>query len=191
MSWAKLSGAFSAQVAVRKVEQRFGLVGFARMVKLVELLATSSTRAAGSISMRPSDWLDALQIHRPELDEFLAYLQAAGWLTVEQGGEPGAPLTVVLANAALYLPDSSDPQLFTEAAQWADWCAVELAAPAWLINDPHTQQLFRRWCASNVTTREMAEAVQRALSASAQLSPTELHEQLQIVRRQRLQAARA
>jgi hypothetical protein len=190
MTWARLSGAFSAQVAVRKVEQRFGLAGFARMVKLIELLATSAERSTGRVTMRASDWLDALQIGRQELDEFLAFLQAAGWLSVEQGADPAAPLSVTLANAALYLPANDGPQLFVDPVQWGDWCAVELSFPNWLIRDPHTQGLFRRWCASNVTTGEMVEAAKAAVAASAQLSPSELHEQLQAIRRQRIEQAR-
>lgn len=189
MSWAKLSGVFSAQPVVRKVEQRFGLAGFGRMVKIVELLATSNERTAGRVALRPSDWIDALQCVRHELDEFLGYLQKAGWLTVAQDDE-GAPLVVTLSNPAQYLPDGSDPQLFTEAAQWAEWCATDLTFPAWLINDPATQQLFRRWCAANVTTQEMAEAADLAIAAAKAVSPVELHEQLQAVRRQRLEKAR-
>lgn len=189
MSWVKLSGAFSGQPVVRKVEQRFGLAGFAQMVKVLELLSTSPARSAGVIELRPSDWLEALQLGREELDKFLAYLQAAGWLTFSQE-DACAPLVVTVSNAALYLPAAEDPQLFTAPAQWADWCAVELAFPAWLIKDAHTQQLFRRWCASNVTTSEMTEAVHAAVDAKATLSPVELHEQLSAVRRQRLEKAR-
>lgn len=189
MSWAKVSGAFSAQPVVRKVEQRFGLAGFARMVKIIELLATSPARNTGAVALRPSDWRDALQCGEQELTEFLAYLQKAGWLAVAQE-DAAAPLVVTLANAALYLPDGADPQLFTTPAQWADWCSVDLSFPAWLISDPATQALFRRWCASNVTTQEMAEAVNLAIAGGVNLSPVELHEQLQTVRRQRIEKAR-
>jgi hypothetical protein len=189
MTWAKLAGDFSAQPVARKVEQRFGLAGFARVVKILELLACSTDAASGVVSMPASDWLDVLQCGRLELDEFLRFLEKAGWLTVG-GDEPGAPLAVTVTNAAAFLPDATDPQLFTRADQWRAWCSVELAAPQWLLDDAATQRLFRIWCAVNVTTAEMLDAVKAAIDAKGDVGPATLHEQLNIIRRARLERAK-
>jgi len=189
MTWAKLAGDFSAQPVARKVEQRFGLAGFARVVKILELLACSPDAATGIIAMPASDWLDALQCGRHELDEFLRFLQAAGWLTAEPS-EPGTPLAVTVTNAAAFLPDAADPQLFTRPEQWRAWCSVDLAFPQWLLDDPATQRLFRIWCAVNVTTEELQAAACAAIDAKAALSPATLHEQLNIIRRARLERAK-
>jgi hypothetical protein len=189
MTWAKLAGDFSAQPVARKVEQRFGLAGFARVVKILELLACSPDAVAGIVAMPASDWLDAMQCGRHELDEFLRFLQAAGWLSAEQA-EPGVPLVVTVTNAAAFLPDAADPQLFTRSEQWRDWCSVELTFPAWLLDEPATARLFRIWCAVNVTTAEMQAAVNAAIDAKASLSPTALHEQINIIRRARLARAK-
>ena len=190
MTWAKLAGDFSAQPVARKVEQRFGLAGFARMVKILELLACSATARAGVITMPVSDWLDALQCGTHELDEFLRYLTKAGWLATEQGEDPGAPLAVTVTNAATYLPAAADPQLFTEAAQWRAWCSAELAFPAWLLDDAATQRLFRLWCAVNVTTDELQQAVDAAIATKGDLSPATIHDQLNAIRRARLAKAK-
>lgn len=190
MSWVKLPADLSAQPLARKVEQRFGLVGFARLVKLLELLAASAERDACVIALPASDWEEALQVGRADLDTFLAYLEAAGWLSRDQGAEPGAPLRVTLLQAETLLPAATDPQLFSRANQWAQWCTAELGMPPGVTSDPYTLQLFRRWCASNVTLDEMQEAVQLAIAKHNSLKPTDLHEMLQAVRRTRLERAR-
>lgn len=190
MTWAKLAGDFSAQPVARKVEQRFGLAGFARMVKILELLACSPNAATGIVSMPASDWLDAMQCYRHELDEFLRFLQAAGWLVFAQDEAAGAPLVVTVTNAAALLPTAADPQLFTTAAQWRDWCSVELAFPAWLLDDQSTQRLFRLWCAVNVTTEELLQAVAAAIDTKGDPSPATIHDQLNVLRRARLAKAK-
>jgi hypothetical protein len=186
-----LAGDLSNQPLTRKVEQRFGLPGFARLVKLLELLAASPCRDAGLIEMPVSDWLEALRCGREEFDTFLAYLTAANWLTVEQDAEAGAPLRVTLLLAESLLPTADSPQLYTKPCQWAAWCVVELGMPPSLSTDPYNQQLYRRWCASNVTTLEMQAAVHNAVKGKNSLSPQVLHEELQLIRRQRLDKARA
>lgn len=132
-----------------------------------------------------------MQIGRSDFDAFLAYLAAANWLTVDAGEEPGAPLRVTLLQVGALLPTAVDPQLFNKACQWAAWCVAELGMPPDLTKDPYTQQLFRRWCASNVTVLEMHDAVQAAIAKQSSLSPSALHDELQLIRRQRLEKARA
>ncbi|MNO06813.1 hypothetical protein D3C81_2287580 [compost metagenome] len=62
--------------------------------------------------------------------------------------------------------------------------------PRQVTSDPYTQQLFRRWCASNVTVTEMLQACELASQAPPDLSPTALHRHLQTVRRLRLEQAK-
>lgn len=188
--WVRLPAGLSAQTVARKVEQRFGLAGFARLVKVLELLAASDYRDAGVIELPASDWLEALQLNRIDLDAFLAYLAAANWLHID-AIEPGQPLRVTLLQAGALLPTAEDPQLFTKACQWAVWCVAELGMPPDLTKDPYTQQLYRRWCASNVTVSEMQTAVQAAIAKQSSLGASVLHEELQQVRRQRLEKAKA
>ena len=191
MLWVRLPGDLSAQPLMRKVEQRFGLAGYARLVKLLELLAASPFRDSCLIEMPASDWFEALRCGREEFDAFLAYLAAANWLTIEQDAETGAPLRVTLLLADSLLPTADDPQLYTKPCQWAAWCVAELGMPQSLTTDPYNQQLYRRWCASNVTILEMQAAVQNAVSRQNSLSPQVLHEELQVIRRQRLDKAKA
>ena len=191
MAWLRLTADLSAQATVRKVEQRFGLQGFARLVKILELLAASPYRDACVIELPPSDWLEALQIGRSDLDAFLAYLAAANWLTLDTSEEQGAPLRVTLLQVGALLPTAVDPQLFDMACQSAAWCIAELGPPPELTKDPYNQQLFRRWCASNVTVLEAHDAVQAAIAKQNSLSPSALHDELQVIRRKRLEKARA
>lgn len=190
MQWLRLPADLSAQVIARKVEQRFGLQGFARLVKVLELLAASPYRDACVIELPASDWLDALAIGRADFDEFLTYLAKADWLTVEQADEPGAPLRVTLLQVGDLLPGAGELKLFTKACQWQAWCVAELGMPKDATTDPYVQQLFRRWCASNVTVTEADEAVAAAIAKQASLHPSALHAELQAIRAARLEKAK-
>jgi hypothetical protein len=191
VQWLRLPADLSAQTIARKVEQRFGLPGFARLVKILELLAASPYRDSALIELPASDWLDALVMGRAEFDEFFTYLTAADWLTLEQGAEPGAPLRVTLLQVGDLLPGAGDLNLFTKPCQWQAWCIAELGMPKEATTDPYVQQLFRRWCASNVTVTEAGEAVQAAIAKQNSLHPTALHTELQAIRAARLERARA
>lgn len=190
MRWLKLPAGLSASVIARKVEQRFGLPGFARLIKILELLAASPARAAGQIELPPSDWLEALGMGPAELDEFLAYLAAADWLTLEQGAERGAPLRVTLLQVAALLPGPTEIGLPTEPHQWQAWCIAELGMPHASTQDPYVQQLFRRWCASNVTLAEAEAAALAAAKVRQSLHPQDLHGELQRIRAARLERAK-
>lgn len=190
MSWIRLHGGFSASAVVLSVEQRFGLIGYARLVKLLELLAASSQCEAGKLSMPISDWLDALQAPRDELHTLLNHLTKTGWLKYSQDDEPGAPLVVDFLQSDTFVPDDT-PVLLTSADQWAFWCQTELNMPRLLTDDPYNLQLFRRWCASNVTVTEMQQACDAAIGIKADLSPNSLHKHLQNIRATRLAAAKS
>lgn len=180
---------FSALPDVWRVEKRFGLAGFARLIKLLELLGASDPAVGGVVPLPKSDWLEALEASTDELHELLNFLSRSGWLSYTEGDEPGAPLVVHFHHADDFLPNP-EPILFTAADQWVFWLETELNMRREVTSDPASQSLFRRWCASNVTVTEMIQACDEAAPTNPQLSPSVLHAQLQIVRRARLDIAR-
>jgi hypothetical protein len=189
-----LDSGFSARPEVKKVEQRHGLAGMGRMVKLLELLAGSPERSTGAIALAVSDWEEALQLGHVALMPFLAYLQQAEWLTVEPISEPGAPLRVTVTNPDQYFVKSSFspayPELFGEAAQWRDWFVQELTSPGYVVDAPETTQLFRHWCATNVTVTEIQAAIELAIQARQAPTPAALHEHIKAVRKLKIENAR-
>lgn len=189
MTLLSLPSNFSASPVAGRVEKRFGLVGFARLIKLLELLGSSDHATGGVVPLPKSDWLDALHASSDELHELLNFLSKAGWLTYSEGDEPGAPLVVAFLKADDFLPAAA-PILFTAADQWVFWCETELNMRREVTGDPNNQGLFRRWCASNVTVTEMLQACDEAAPTNPQLTPSVLHAQLQTVRRARLEKAR-
>lgn len=190
MTLLNLPSSFSASQIACRVEKRFGLSGFARLIKLLELLGSSDHATGGVVPLPKSDWLDALQASAEELHELLNFLSKAGWLSYSEGDEPGAPLVVDFLKADDFLP-SAEPILFAAADQWVFWCETELNMRREVTSDPNSQGLFRRWCASNVTVTEMLQACEEAAPTNPQLTPSVLHAQLQTVRRARLERARA
>jgi hypothetical protein len=181
---------FSASAVATRIESRYGLAGFARLIKLLEILATSDTASGGVVPLPRSDWRDALGVTDDELYDFLGALMRSGWLSYSEGDEPGAPLVVVFCQADDYLPQA-EPLLFTSPDQWVFWCGTELNMRREVTGDPLTLGLFRRWCASNVTVTEMLQACEEAAPHHFELTPGVLHTQLQSVRRVRLEKARA
>jgi len=178
---------FSALPIVLKVEQRFGSAGFARLIKLLELFASSPSRDAGVIELPVSDWVDALQAGPHDVAVLLDYLSKDGWLSQEQADEPGAPLRITLTYFAEFLPPLELPK---HADQWRRWFEYELSMPPLLGKDPYTQELFRRWCASNVTVEDMELAIELARKANTAPSPPALHDFLKTVRNTKLERAR-
>ena len=122
-----------------------------------------------------------------DLNTFLVYLAKAAWLTMEQAEEPGAPLRVTLTTFAEFLPPLELPKI---ADQWRQWFEAELSMPPLLGKDPYTQDLFRRWCATNVTIAEMEQAIDLARNANTGPSPAALHEFLKTVRNTKIERAR-
>lgn len=180
---------FSGSAIAGRVEKRFGLSGFSRLIKLLEALASSDPGTGGIVPLPKSDWLDALQASPEELHELLNFLTKCGWLTYSEGQEPGAPLVITFKHADEFLPQA-EPLLFVSAEQWVFWCETELNMRREVTGDPHTLALFRRWCASNVTVTEMLQACDEAAPSNPELTPSVLHAQLQSVRRARLEKAR-
>jgi len=156
------------------------------LVKLLELLAGYDPAAAGVLTMTSAAWCEWLNASPGELRQFLEHLGRSGWLRYSQ--EDGV-ITVDLLKADDFLPGPA-PVLFTDPGQWLFWCETELNMPRHVSGDPYTLQLFRRWCASNVTVTEMLQACELASQGQPDLSPPALHRHLQAVRRLRLEQAK-
>lgn len=187
MSWARLPAGLSSDPAVLQIERTFGLAGYARLVKMLEMVATLRDPYAGRMCNGRPVWLEVLQAQDSELDAFLQCLAAAG--LIEAPDLTANPLVVQFSHVERFLPDPA-PALPTDPQQWAFWLQTELNMPRPMVDDPHALALFRRWVASNVTVTEMHEAVTRAVAAKDKLTPAELHKHVHAVRSERLAKAR-
>ena len=176
---------FSQHPVAQAVTKRLGLLGFARLVKIVEECTDS-----GQVAMSWSDWLSTLECTRDQFDGLLACLAKLGVCTASQAEGVSAPLMLTLGAPLHFLLAKPDPAtvILTTAAQWAEWLAVELAAPNWLLSDPASQELFRRWCASNVSLAEMCQAAELAAKVP-DVTPVGLHEKWKEIRAKRVAQA--
>ena len=188
----------SSLVISRKLEQRFGLIGLARLLKLVELV-TDRLPAEGppSVVLAWGDFLTELSCNQEQAVEFLAYCDHARVL--DQATDDGRLRLTLVGELASRLrpevptplPQASGRQLFDTDKQWAAWFKDELSCPPYLANDPLTRQLFRRWCATNVTVDEIEAATERALKASEAPHPAVLHEHMKAIRQTKIERALA
>lgn len=186
----------SSLVISKKLEQRFGLIGLARLLKLVELV-TERLPAEGSPSvvLAWGDFLTELSCTQEQATEFLAYCDHARVL--DQATDDGRlRLTLVGELAERLRPAVPTPQpqvsgrlLFDTDKQWATWFKDDLNCPPYLANDPNTRQLFRRWCATNVTVDEVEAATTRALAAGEAPLPSILHDHLKVIRQAKIDRA--
>ncbi len=191
-----VSAGLSGLVIVRKVEQRFGLLGFARLLKLVELVADAVTvPAPASAVVAWGDALQALGCGQDDGVEFLTYCEAAQVLERSAGdGRLRLTLRGELAAMLMDAPAQSEPvapALFVREQQWVDWFLSDMNCPPYLANDASSRQLFRRWVATNVTVEEANAAMQLAIEAREAPSPAVLHEHLMAVRKAKIERARA
>lgn len=192
----RVPAGLSDLVISRKLEQRFGLLGFARMVKLVELVAAlSAPDSPTSVVIAWGDFMIAVGCNQEAAGEFLAYCEQAR--VIDRATEDGrlrltliGELAVMVTSEAPPPPVPSGPLLFTADKQWTAWFIAELNCPPYLANDPATRQLFRRWCATNVTVDEVQAAVELAIKASEAPQPAVLHDHLKTVRNTKIERAR-
>lgn len=191
----RVPAGLSELVISRKLEQRFGLLGFARMVKLVELVANLSTPdSPASAVVAWGDFMIAVGCNQETAAEFLAYCDQARVLN--RGNEDGRlRLTLLGELAAMVTSEAAPivegaPVLFATDKQWINWFIAELNCPAYRAHDPATRQLFRRWCATNVTVEEAEAAVELAIKASEAPLPAALHDHLKTVRNTKIERAR-
>ena len=183
----------SALVIARKVEQRFGLEGFARLVKLLELIAESPTPTPEQPFhlLHWADVLEGLLANQATALELIGYCENAralritqqdGFIEVVMGDELAglmSPAPVAVANVLLFQKES----------QWAEWFATDLNCPPHLVKDPYTLKTFRRWCATNVTVIEVEAAIELAVKDHKAPSPEVLHDFLKIVRKTKIEQA--
>ena len=185
----------SGMVIGRKVEQRFGLLGLGRLLKLVELVTERADKAAPSLTAQVAwgDFLAALHCDQETAGEFLSYCDHARVL--DRGNEDGClRLTLVGELVARLIPADApaqavgERQLFATAKQWVEWFRADLNCPPYLLNDSATRQLFRRWCVNNITTDEVEAATERAIKAGEAPQPAVLHDYLKALRVEKLRA---
>lgn len=186
----------SELVIAKKVEQRFGLLGFARLLKLIELVVERGKAGETSLSVVVAwgDFLIALGCNQEVAGEFLAYCEHARVL--DRGEDEGRlKLTLVGELAGRLLPSANVAPmpvgrvLFETDKQWCQWFKEEWSCPPYLANDPETRRLFRRWCATNVTVDEMQAAIDLAVLAREAPVPAVLHEHLKALRQTKINNA--
>jgi hypothetical protein len=187
---------WSSLVISKKLEQRFGLIGMARLLKLVELV-DERLPAEGPLTvvLAWGDFLTELSCNQEQATEFLAYCDHARVL--DQATEDGRLRLTLVGELALRLrpavptpqPQASGRLLFDTDKQWAAWFKDDLNCPPYLANDPLTRQLFRRWCATNVTVDEVEAATERALAAGEAPLPLVLHDHLKVIRQAKIDRA--
>lgn len=185
----------SGLVIVRKIEQRFGMGGFGRLVKLLELVGEAAPSAGDDpAAVAWADVIESLQADELKACEFLTYCEKAGALraTRDEGrlqvvlcGELGA----LMASAPMALV-ASGPVLFESEEQWASWFAADLNCPPHLTSEVQTRRLFLRWCATNVTVAEVEAAIELAVADKRAPLPAVLHEYLKTVRNNKIERAR-
>lgn len=182
----------SGAVIGRKVEQRFGLLGLARLLKLAELVAARADREAKRISavVAWGDFMAALQCSQDEAVEFLTYCDHARVIDQGRDGER-LELTLVGEMAAFMAPPPPPAPVvvFETERQWAEWFAADLNCPPYVRNDPVTRALFRRWCAVNVTVAEVEAAALRAVNAGGAPTPATLQDHIRAIRQEKINAA--
>jgi hypothetical protein len=171
---------------VKAVTKRLGLVGYARLIKIIE-----ECTDAGQVAMSWSDWLSTLDCTRDQFDDLLAVFAKLGAFRASQAEGVSAPLMLTMGQPLQFLlakPDSATV-IHTRAEQWESWIKTELCSPSWLVKDESTQALFRHWCASNVSIAEVTSALELAALAN-DLSPVGIHEKIKTARASRLVQAR-
>lgn len=195
MSAAIFPVGLSEMVIGRKVEQRFGLLGIGRLLKLVELVLerADGSRTAPSAVLAWGDFLAALHCNQEDAGEFLSYCDHARVL--DRGDEDGRlRLTLVGELVARFAPADAPAKvmgerlLFSTDKEWVEWFKSDLNCPPYLLNDSSTRQLFRRWCATNVTVDEVEAATARAIKAGEAPHPAVLHDHLKALRLDKLRA---
>lgn len=177
---------------VQQVLERFALTGYARLSLLLEQLADAAESfvedADSQVGATWEQWGELLYAPEPEqvLGEFFEALAEVGLvkLAVRDGW------ATVTSNAVAWTRPGLSPELYTSAEQWGAWFEREMSCPPRYAHSEGYQQFYRRWIASNVTTAEMAEAVNRAIAAAAGVEPAALQRHLSVIRKEKIEGAR-
>lgn len=187
MQWIKLPVGLASSPIARKVEQRYGLVGYARLLKVIETWACSRDASLGVVELPMEDWQGLLHATPADVRLFFNYLTTASWLTWSEPA-PGS-LRVTLRHCIDWIPEA-ELGLYAKPEQWAAWAQSELGMTAADALDPYTFGLFRHWCASNVTVNDAMAALTSRLDRGESVTPAGLHDELISQRRRRLERAK-
>ncbi len=184
----------SLSKAVADIEAHFALVGYARYLKVLELIAAEAGGNDGrhAVTLSWDAWAVSLSGEPDVLTEFFAFCQDHGVFDVEDDGEKATvTCSDLMLNGAEPSPGPrpTEQTLFTDSDQWVEWFIEELAYPPKIARKADNVRMFRRWCASNVTVGEMCAAVQKTIEAGTGLGTPALHGHLQALRAQRLKEA--
>lgn len=183
-------------VVTKKIEQRFGVAGLGRLIKLIELFLSRGDAGSKSWSVVIAwgDFMALLQCNQEVALEFLAYCEHARLL--DRTDEDGRLRIVLVGDLAARLlpteivaPALKGRTLFDTDKQWVEWFKDDLACPPYLVNDPATRYLFRRWCATNVTLDEVEAAIELAKLAREAPTPAVLHDHLKAHRLAKINSA--
>ncbi len=209
MKWFKHSSKFSDSSVIENVERYYGLPGYARYVKLHEIIALrmdSSNQCQMTVTWPQLE--NMLAGKRKSLSEFLTFLEKHKVIRIaanEQQVSIELPDLLKLRDnhtRNLQVAEKptckstgksapGSPVLFVNQEQWQQWLTSELCFTSRQINIPDHCRIMRQWLASNVTTDEIEQAVDRAVLEGIDIKQlASLHKLVAQNRKQRIEEAR-
>ncbi|MET4696987.1 hypothetical protein [Endozoicomonas lisbonensis] len=208
MKWFRHHCDLSQSDFVKNLQTEYGLNGYARYIKTLELVAGRMTEADQcDLTLTWAEWEQKLAGKRRQLQAFFEFChekQAFIVEATEQHLKTKCPELLNLRDfhsknlqATGKKTPSSAPktsvnpvQLFTSADEWAQWFRRELSYTERKANSAENQRQFRLWIASNVTTEEVCQAVDIAIGAGSGIEATDLHTLVAQIRKQKLEEAK-
>ncbi len=188
--WFKHMASLSESPFVLNLEAEFGLVGFARYVKVMEQCAKAGTN---QIAHSWLEWEQVLSGKREALGAFFDFCHRHGGLVVESGDDA---VTVEVVDLSLSGTPGNPPHvfppntLFTFSDQWANWLVEAANLSQRMINAKGSDRVFRRWLASNVSVGEVLDVLETAKEQDQAVeSLGALHELIAKYRKRKLQDA--
>ncbi|KEQ11308.1 hypothetical protein GZ77_26245, partial [Endozoicomonas montiporae] len=198
----------SSRDFIKTLQNEYGLNGYARYIKVLELVAGRMTEADQcDLTLTWAEWEQKLAGKRRQLQMFFEFCHERGVFIIEVTGQHLKTKCPELLNLRDFhtknlqaagkktpslAPQTSENtnQLFTSADEWAQWCTGELSYTERKVNSAENQRQFRLWVASNVTTDEVCQAVDIAISAGTGIEATDLHKLVAQIRKQKLEEAK-
>lgn len=188
--WFKHMADLSAVPFVQNLESEFGLVGFARYVKVMEQCTKAGTRQACHSWL---EWEQVLSGKRETLGPFFDFCHRHGGLVVDMNDERVKAAVVNLSlSDGVSVPSQIFPPntLFTLIEQWANWLVEAANLPQQMVNVKGSDRVFRRWLASNVSVGEVLDVLKTAKEQDQAVeSLGALHELIAKYRKRKLQDA--
>jgi len=206
LKWFKHEAAFSESDAVRGIERYFGLPGYARLMKLFEAVAKrmdASDRC--DLVMTWSQIETLLAGKRRSLQSFFDHLVRARLIRLSASDQQCSIQIPQLLEwrdnhtrnfQATDKPTAKSAKkntsvLFDHTDQWTGWLRDELCYTERQVNIPEHCRIMRQWVASNVTTREVEEALDQAVLEGIDIKQlANLHRLVAQERKRRIEEAR-